>query len=80
MFEQFGIAGRIADADIIDRFDNPNAKEVCPNAVGNTRGKVRIFWRGKPCGEHFSSVFAVHIWLLHLPETWAALRCHPRDA
>ena len=48
LFEQLGVAGRVADADVVHRLDDSLAEEVGPDAVGDAGGKVRVFRAGEP--------------------------------
>ena len=53
--EEFGIGGRIAGADIVDRVDEADAEEVAPHAVHIAQGEVAVVGGGYPIGEGFAA-------------------------
>ena len=50
------VAGRIADAEVVDRLDEADGEVVGPHPVDDIPGEVGIFWRGEPSGEGLAAV------------------------
>ena len=66
--KQFRVAGRVADADVVDGLDDPPAEELRPDAVGDVGGKVGVVRRGEPLGHDQAAVLALHVRLVAAEE------------
>ena len=49
--QQFFVAGRIGQPQIVDLFDQSDAEEIGPDPIGDRPGEVGIFGRGEPVGQ-----------------------------
>ena len=54
--EQGAVARRVGGANVVDRFHDPKAHQVGPNAVAHHLGEVGIIRGGHPSGEGFARV------------------------
>ena len=57
--EQFGIDGRVARPDVIDRVDDAAGEEITPHPVDDRLGEVRIVLRGQPLRQKLTPSLAV---------------------
>ena len=76
LFEQLGVRRGVADAEVVDRLDDPRADEVGPDAVGERRGEPGVLRRGEPLGQDDAAVLAGDVGRLAAEE----LRLHHRAA
>ena len=56
--EQFGIGGRVGNADVIDLVHDAHAEEMRPDDVREVAGEEGILGRGQPLGEALAAVRA----------------------
>ena len=54
--EQLRIAGRIADTDVVDRLDDPQAEEMGPDEVGDAAGEYGFSGEASQPGQHHATV------------------------
>src|SRR5687768_18586330 len=57
--EKFLVAGGVGHAQIVDVFDQADSEEICPDAVDDGAGEIRIFGRSEPVGQRFTAVASV---------------------
>src|SRR5687767_11726349 len=72
--EKFLVAGGVGHAQIVDVFDQADSEEICPDAIDDRAGEIRIFRRSEPVGERFAAVTGVVGWERFSVERRGSLR------
>ena len=54
--EQLSLLGGLRQPHVVDRFDQADAEEIGPHAVGDRAAEIWIFRCREPLGQHFAPV------------------------